>query len=655
MQTRERDLALEGAIERGIGWLERTQEESGSWHGDYGGPMFLLPLYVATAHVIGLELDERTRTEMVRYILGKQNADGGFGLHIEGHSTVYGTAANYVALRLLGVPSSNPEVMRGREWLSLAGGPVGSASWGKFFLALLGLHPYEGLRPVPPELWLLPESVPFHPSRLWCHCRMVYLPMCWLYGARKQAAPSPLLDEIRSELYDGRYEHIDFSRFVNHVAKSDELSPESKLSQLATRVLQTAEARLSKTPRKKALDFVLHQIEREDHNTNYICIGPINKLLNTLVWFFEDPSGPELEKHIARLGDYLYQAADGIKMQGYNSSRLWDTAFAMQALVSADAARNPKSDRSTRVLARAHDYVDDNQVRSDVRDPASCYRHASKGGWPFSDEPHGWPISDCTAEGIKAALVTAPYVNAPIDRERLTDAVKLLLSMQNPDGGWATYELMRGPAWVELLNPSNCFRDIMVDYSYVECTSACIQALVAYDAEFPGLLSNQLRKAVERGARFIEGKQRPDGSFEGSWGVCFTYGAWFGVTGLRAAGRSTDHHCIRKARALLESKQNPDGGWGETVDNCITRQYASDVPSQVVMTSWAVLALCQAGASGTRAVDDGARFLLERQRPDGTYPNEKTAGVFNKTCAITYDNYLKIFPIWALSKVLGRA
>jgi cycloartenol synthase len=31
-----------------------------------------------------------------------------------------------------------------------------------------------------------------------------------------------------------------------------------------------------------------------------------------------------------------------------------------------------------------------------------------------------------------------------------------------------------------MLNPSETFGDIMVDYSYVECTSACITALTSF-------------------------------------------------------------------------------------------------------------------------------------------------------------------------------
>ena len=43
------------------------------------------------------------------------------------------------------------------------------------------------------------------------------------------------------------------------------------------------------------------------------------------------------------------------------------------------------------------------QVREDCPQPLSrWYRHISKGAWPFSSRDHGWPIADCSAEGLKA-------------------------------------------------------------------------------------------------------------------------------------------------------------------------------------------------------------------------------------------------------------
>jgi len=39
----------------------------------------------------------------------------------------------------------------------------------------------------------------------------------------------------------------------------------------------------------------------------------------------------------------------------------------------------------------------------------------------------------------------------------MRDSVDLMLSMQNPSGGYGTYELTRGPTWLELFNPAEVF------------------------------------------------------------------------------------------------------------------------------------------------------------------------------------------------------
>lgn len=49
------------------------------------------------------------------------------------------------------------------------------------------------------------------------------------------------------------------------------------------------------------------------------------------------------------------------------------------------------------------------------------------------------------------------YTPKLIDAQRLYDAVDVLLSMQNSSGGFASYETIRGPQLVELLNPAEVF------------------------------------------------------------------------------------------------------------------------------------------------------------------------------------------------------
>lgn len=72
---------------------------------------------------------------------------------------------NYVSLRILGMPADDPVMVEIRQLIHEMGGAVRVPSWAKAWLSILGVYGWEGLNPVPPELWLLPEWVPVHPSK----------------------------------------------------------------------------------------------------------------------------------------------------------------------------------------------------------------------------------------------------------------------------------------------------------------------------------------------------------------------------------------------------------------------------------------------------------------------------------------------------------
>jgi lanosterol synthase len=52
-------------------------------------------------------------------------------------------------------------------------------------------------------------------------------------------------------------------------------------------------------------------------------------------------------------------------------------------------------------------------------------------------------------------------MDEPIDASRLEDSVDLLLTMQNANGGFASYELVRGNRRLEWLNTSEVFGTFM--------------------------------------------------------------------------------------------------------------------------------------------------------------------------------------------------
>ncbi|KZS88495.1 terpene synthase [Sistotremastrum niveocremeum HHB9708] len=638
--------------QNGFSFFKRLQHAGGHWPGEYGGPMFMLPFLVIGSFIVGAEIKREEKLEMIRYLFNRANEeDGGWGLHIEGPSTVLGTVLNYVALRLLGVEKDHPITAKARQKLHDLGGACKSPSWGKFWLALLNVYPYSGLNPIPPELWIFPQSLPIHPSKWWIHCRMVYLPMSYLYGVRYAIDENPLIISLRSELYTESYSSIDFSSKANDIALVDLYSPHTILYDTLTLFGNMYESVAPSFTtlsglRSKALDKILSLIKAEDVNTSYQDIAPVSKMLNLISRYhaeganFEDWIQSETyEKHSRTMRDFMWLGPDGMRVCGTNGSQCWDLAFLIQAILSTPLAADP-SNRDT--LERALGWLDRNQTRESVRGKEGVgneWREETKGAWGFSTITQGYTLSDCTGEALKVVvrLQREFGFKEVVEEARLRDAVDVLLGMQNTDGGLGSYEKIRGPSFLEWINPAEVFGNNMAERSFVECTTSAITGLLEFNKHFT-YRSEDIISAAKRATKYILSQQLPNGAWYGSWGICYTYGTLFALHFLSSIGLTYEtSEAVRNGCEFLCSVQNDDGGWGESWTSCSTETYVP-IRSQVVHTSWAVLALIYAEYPNPLPLKRGVRLVMSRQQPNGSWEQEDIEGIFNKTCAISYPN-----------------
>ncbi|XP_064371488.1 lanosterol synthase-like [Dromaius novaehollandiae] len=93
-----------------------------------------------------------------------------------------------------------------------------------------------------------------------------------------------------------------------------------------------------------------------------------------------------------------------------------------------------------------------------------------------------------------------------------------------------------------------------------------------------------------------------------------------------------------------------DGGWGEDFESCEQHVYVQSAALQIHNTCWALLGLMAVRYPDISVLERGIKVLIDKQLPNGDWPQENIAGVFNKLCAISYTSYCNVFPIWTLGR-----
>ncbi|KAG7139834.1 Lanosterol synthase like protein [Verticillium longisporum] len=641
------------AATNGLTFFEKLQLDFGEWGCEYGGPMFLLPGIVITWYVTKTPISTFHATEIKNYLFARADPElGGWGLHTEGESTAFGCALSYTALRLLGVDAEDPIMVKARARLHQLGGATSSPHWAKWWLAVLGVASWDLVNPVPPELWLVPDWVPIAPWRWWIHIRQVYLPMSYIYSRRWSCEETDVTRQLKNELFVQQHASINWKAHRNDIATTDNYHPKTWVLNTVNWLLVNVWEPYLKTSsiKEKAEAWVSELVDMEDANTDYAGVAPVSNSMNEIVCYVRDgPGSYSVRRHTERLHDALWMNAEGMLCNGTNGVQSWDTAFTIQAIMAAGLE---KDERWRPMLNKALGFLDRQQIRENCKDQEKCYRQHRKGGWPFSNRDQGYIVSDCVSECIKSVIMLQKSEGYPqlLDDQRIFDAIDAILLFQNDTGGVGTYENRRGGKYMEYLNAAEVFGNIMVEYDYPECTTACLTALSLFREHWPDYRAEEIKVFCDRAVKWITSNQTAEGGWYGSWGICFTYAAMFALESLAGVGDVYETSPpSRKGCDFLVGKQRFDGGWSESYKACETMTWVEHPSgSLVVQTAWAALALMEAKYPDVGPIKRAIRFIMSRQQSNGEWLAESIEGVFNKSCTITYPNYKFIFPIKAL-------
>ena len=622
--------AIDVAIERAQQALLDLQAPDGHWVGELEANSTITSEYLLFCRLLDRVEPDRER-KMVAYLRRHQIDDGGWTLYVGGPSNLSATIKAYFAMKVAGVPVDDPAMVRARALVRRSGGPVSADVFTKILLALFGEYDWSGVPAMPVEIMLLPRWSYFNLLEVSYWSRTVIVPLLILLDVKpvKKLGADCGLEElwpVPRERASLRFHRVprpfsprtflwkNFFIGVDDCLKSWE--------------------RLGPRPlRGRALDVARRWLEERlavPGGLGGIFPAMANAVLalRALGYSEDHPLVLGQLKEIENLG---IETADSLHYQPCVSP-VWDTALAANALIESGLPPGHPS------LVRAGEWMIDKQITV-PGDWQTKRAHVPTGGWPFQYHNDFYPDLDDSAM-VMMALCKTHGLDPERRRKALDRGLAWFLGMQGSDGGWGSFDADNN----RLVFNNIPFADhgALLDPSTEDLTGRGLELLgtLGHGVDHP---------AARRGLAFLRKTQDAEGPWYGRWGANYIYGTWSVLRGLRMIGEDLSQEYVERAARWLVERQNPDGGWGETLgsyDDPSLAGRGDSIPSQ---TAWALLALLAAGHTTGPAVERGVRYLIETQAPDGSWEDPLWNGTgFPRVFYLKYHLYAKYFPLWAL-------
>ncbi|MGH7381210.1 MAG: squalene--hopene cyclase [Candidatus Methylomirabilales bacterium] len=615
---------LNDSIARAQEYLLSLQHPEGYWLGELEADSTLTSEYIMLRHFLR-RVDQDRERKAANYLKAKQLPDGGWDLFPGGASDISATVKAYFAFKLMGYSPDDAFMRRARENIVAKGGVTKANVFTKIALALFGQYDWRGVPSMPVEIILFPRWFYFHLTEVSYWSRTVIVPLLILMDLKPvcRIPPAAGIDEL----------------YVPSRAAADLRFPRSErlftwknffitLDRLLHGLERWAPRPFRAWARQQALVWILTRMGPGGLGGIYPAMVNAVMALHTLGYSEDHPKMAEGLKEIELLG---IEEADRFHLQPCLSP-VWDTPLAVNALVESALPRDHPA------LLRAAAWLLQQQIlrRGDwqVKRP-----ELPAGGWAFQFRNDFYPDTDDSAVVLMALKKIALPDRADI-RQAIEIGLEWFLGMQSANGGWGSFDVDN----TRLLLNNIPFADhgALLDPPTEDLAGRGLEMLGTYGETLA-------HPRAARALGFVKRTQDPRGGWYGRWGANYVYGTWSVLRGLQAIGEDLNAPYIRRAIRWLESCQNADSGWGETLLSYADPTLAGKGESIPSQTAWALLGLLAAGEAQNPAVARGIRFLIETQRSDGSWDDPFwNATGFPRVFFLKYHLYPVYFPLWAL-------
>ena len=606
------------------------QHETGYWWYELESNVTITAEYLMLLYFLGIR-DKEVFKKISRYILDEQRPDGTWAIHWGGKGDLSSTVEAYMALKLAEHPEQSPPMRRARQFILANGGAGASRVFTRIFLALFGQEHWGALPSIPVELMLIPASFPFSIYKFSSWARSTFVPLMIVMDQKPVAVGAENFS--LKEIYAGpwtKQKKIKKKAFWTDIKFTRNILRQTFfVMDRAAKVMECLPRPLRKRGMETAQDWVF-QHQEETGDWGGIQPAMVNSIL-ALSSLGYGPHDPRMAAGLEALRNFTLETGEKLVLQSCISP-VWDTALTALAL------RYSGMPREHHALVKAANWLVSKQILKkgdwSVKRP-----DLEPGGWAFEFDNSWYPDVDDTAVVLMFLLdyKDMPGMDACIER-----GINWLLGMQNKDGGWGAFDVDND---FELLNQVP-YADLeaMTDPSTPDIAGRVLEVVgkAGYGTDDP-----RVKKAI----KYLKSAQQPDGSFWGRWGVNYIYGIWSVLMGLRAVGEDMSSPYVRRAVEWLKGHQNMDGGWGECCESYGDFSLCGQGTSTPSQTAWALLALMAAGEENSGEAMKGVNFLIDSQKPDGTWDEPEFTGTgFPKYFMLRYHNYRNCFPLMALSR-----